>query len=381
MRVNVVGAGPAGLYAAILLRRARPDIVIHIAEQNQPDATFGFGVVFSDQALGFLRADDPETADLIEPHMRRWPDIVINHRGVRIVIDGIGFAGIGRLELLRLLQRRAADLGLIPRYGQRIESPDDLPEADLVIGADGLHSAVRGTDPAAFGAEITHLSNRFVWYGAAREFDALTQSFVETPFGRMNAHHYAYAQGRATFIVEMGAETFAQTGFAGMSEPEYRARCESFFAGVLEGSRLIANNPVWRQFPNLSCARWFAGNRVLVGDALHTAHFSIGSGTRLALEDVIALVRALQENGWDIAAALPAYQAARQPVLDKLVQAARRSADWYEDFGRHMDLEPWRFALSYIRRAGRLDAARLRALAPRFSAAIEARGIDLEGEA
>ncbi len=381
MRVNVVGAGPSGLYAAILLRRLRPDAVIHIAEQNLPDATFGFGVVFSDQALGFLRADDPETADLIEPHMRRWPDIVINHRCTRIVIDGIGFAGIGRLELLRLLQRRAADLGLEPCYGQRIESPGDLPEADLVIGADGLNSVVRGADPEAFGTEITHQANHFIWYGAEREFDALTQTFVDTPYGRMNAHHYSYAPGRATFIVEMGAETFARSGFAELPEPEYRARCEEFFKDVLEGARLVANNSYWRQFPNLSCGRWFAGNRVLVGDALHTAHFSIGSGTRLALEDVIALVRALQEHDWDIAAALPAYQAARQPVLGKLVQAARRSADWYEDFGRHMDLEPWPFALSYIRRAGRLDAARLRALAPRFTAVLEARGIDLEGVA
>jgi len=378
MRIAIIGAGPAGLYAAILLRRARPEAEIEVIEQNPPDATFGFGVVFSDQALGFLRADDPETADLIEPHMKRWSDIVINHRGERIAIDGVGFAGIGRLELLRLLQDRAAALGIRPAYNRRVGGPEDLPQADLVIGADGLNSVLRAADPAAFGEEITHQSNRFVWYGAAREFDALTQSFVETPVGRMNAHHYAYAPGRATFIVEMDAETFARSGFAAMDEPGYRARCEDYFADQLRGAPLIANNSHWRQFPNLSCARWHSGNRVLVGDALHTAHFSIGSGTRLALEDVIALVRALEDSGWDITAALPAYQAARQPVLDKLVAAARRSSDWYEEYARHMDLDPWRFALSYIRRAGRLDAARLRSLAPRFTAALEARGIDLE---
>lgn len=378
MRIAILGAGPAGLYAAILIRRARPDIELRVVEQNPKDATFGFGVVFSDEALGFLRADDPETADLIEPHMARWSNIVVNHKGTRIAIDGVGFAGIGRLELLRLLQDRAASLGIHPDYQTRVESPADLEPADLIIGADGLNSVVRAEDPAAFGEEISCLRNRFVWYGCDREFDALTQSFVETPHGRMNAHHYTYAPGRATFIIEMTPETFANTRFSEMPEPDYRAQCEGFFAEQLQGSRLIPNNSVWRQFPNLSCAAWHSGNRVLVGDALHTAHFSIGSGTRLALEDVIALVKALEGAGWDVDAALPAYQSARQPILEKLVGAARRSAAWYEAFDRHMDLDPWPFALGYIRRAGRLSPDRLRGLAPRFTAALEARGIDLE---
>ncbi|MEM9010924.1 MAG: FAD-dependent monooxygenase [Pseudomonadota bacterium] len=375
MRIAVIGAGPAGLYAAILLKRLRPDLEIEIFEQNPPDATFGFGVVFSDQALDFLRADDAETADLIEPHMQRWSDIVLNHRGARIAIDGVGFAGIGRLELLQLLQARAADLGIVPRYETLVEA---LPAADLVIGADGLNSRVRGGAPEAFGERITHLDNHFVWYGADREFDALTQTFIDTPHGPMNAHHYSYAPGRATFIIEMGPETFARSRFAEMEEPDYRAACEVLFAEQLQGAQLIPNNSVWRRFPNLDCTTWHHGNQVLVGDALHTAHFSIGSGTRLALEDVIALAKALEAAEWDVATALPAYQATRQPVLEKIVGAARRSADWYEEFGAHMALEPWPFALSYIRRAGRLDAARLRRLAPAFSAALEARGIDLE---
>ncbi len=378
MRIKILGAGPAGLYAAILLKRARPDLDVIVFEQNPADATFGFGVVFSDQALDFLRSDDPETADLIAPHMQRWSDIVVNHKGTSIAIDGVGFAGIGRLELLKLLQERAAQLGVVPRYDTRIATVDDLPPADLVIAADGLNSIVRQATPDAFGETMTDLDNRFVWYGADREFDALTQTFIDTEHGPMNAHHYSYAPGRATFIIEMEADTFARSGFGEMREPGYRAASEAYFAEQLQGARLVPNNSNWRRFPNLMCDTWHSGNRVLVGDALHTAHFSIGSGTRLALEDVIALVAALRDANWDVATALPAYQAARAPVLAKIVTAARRSAAWYEDFGAHMALDPWSFALSYIRRAGRLDAARLAKLAPEFTARLHQNGIDLE---
>lgn len=370
MQVLIVGAGPAGLYAAIRIRQARPDIELRVVEQNPRGATFGFGVVLSDEALGFLAAGDPATVAAIEPHLTRWRDIHILHRGEQVVLDGIGFSGIGRLDLLTLLQDRAAALGIHPEYGTRL---DALPRADLIIGADGLNSVVRAQGD--FGATLTHQRNHFVWYGTPRNFDALTQTFIDTPFGPMNAHHYSYAPGRGTFIVEMGPDTFARTGFAAMAEPAYRAVCEGLFAPALDGAPLIPNNSVWRHFPNLWCDRWFDGNRVLVGDALHTAHFSIGSGTRLALEDVVALVRALEAHGWDIPAALPAYQAARMPVLRKLVTAARASADWYDDFGARMALEPWPFALSYIRRAGRIDAARLGALCPDFAAQARARGL------
>jgi 2-polyprenyl-6-methoxyphenol hydroxylase-like FAD-dependent oxidoreductase len=375
MQITIVGAGPAGLYASIILKTARPDIDIRVVEQNPANATFGFGVVFSDEAMAFLRKDDPQTADLIEPHMTRWRDIHIKHRGQTIAIDGIGFAGIGRLELLKLLQARAAELDINPTYETRLEAIDEL-NSDLVIGADGLNSRVR--QAGDFGATFTHQTNRFVWYGTNREFEALTQTFIESRHGPMNAHHYSYAPGKATFIVEVAEDTFAASGFGAMDESTYRTACEEAFADVLEGAALIPNQSNWRQFPNLTCARWYNGNKVLVGDALHTAHFSIGSGTRLALEDVITLVDSLKQSDWNIAAALPAYQQTRQPVLTKLVKAARQSSDWYDDFETHMALEPWDFALSYIRRAGRLSGERLRALAPNFTAELARRGIALE---
>jgi 2-polyprenyl-6-methoxyphenol hydroxylase-like FAD-dependent oxidoreductase len=375
MKIAIVGAGPAGLYAAILLKRMRGDLDIDVVEQNAPDATFGFGVVFSDDALAFLRRDDSETADLIEPHMLRWRDIDVVHRGTRIAIDGMGFAGIGRLELLRLLQHRAAGLGIVPRYRVRVERIDEI-DADLVIGADGLNSAVRASGD--FGARIDLQQNHFVWYGTDRAFPALTQSFIDTPWGPMNAHHYSYAPGQSTFIIEMGPDTFAATGFAGMDEPACRAHCEGAFADVLEGASLIPNQSHWRRFPHLSCSRWYDGNRVLVGDALHTAHFSIGSGTRLALEDVIALGTALHDSEWNVARALPLYQDRRAPILAKIVAAARRSADWYDAFGTHMQLAPWAFALAYIRRAGRLSPERLQTLAPVFAASVAAQGLSLE---
>jgi len=377
VRIKIVGAGPAGLYAAILIRRARPDVEISIFEQNTSDATFGFGVVFSDQALGFLREDDPETVALVEPHMQRWSDIEVIHKGVRISIDGIGFAAIGRLDLLQLLQQRAAALDINPVYGCRLNIIDELGEADLIIGADGLNSIVRASSAEEFGERVETLSNRFIWYGAMRGFDALTQNFVETRLGKFNAHHYRYQTDRSTFIIETTDAIWRKAGFAKLDGETTRTVCEELFEDVLGGARLVDNNSVWRQFPNLSCERYFSGNRVLVGDALHTAHFSIGSGTRLALEDVATLVGGLESTGWELPTGLAQFQDARKPALQKIIKAATRSAFWYEAFDEHMALDPLRFALSYIRRAGRLDASKLRCFAPKFSAQLEANGISL----
>ncbi|NIR32311.1 MAG: NAD(P)-binding protein [Gammaproteobacteria bacterium] len=372
MKIAIVGGGPAGLYCAYLLKRLRREAQIRVFEQNPADATFGFGVVFSDQALGFLRDDDPETYDLITPQMEMWRDLTLRHQGQVIRIDGIGFSAIGRLRLLRLLQSRLVSVGLRPRFEHRLESLDEVADADVVVGADGVNSLVRSALSASFGTAITHYTNKFAWYGTRRPFQTLTQTFVRTAEGVFNAHHYRYAPDMSTFIVETNAPTWQRVGFADMDDEQTRRYCERVFAEVLDGQRLVSNKSVWRGFPRIRNERWTAGNVVLVGDALRTAHFSIGSGTRLALEDVIALVRALDERWGDVRAAFDAYETRRRPSVEKLLAAADSSAAWYERFEDHMALRPWDFAWSYITRSGRVDVDRLRAISPHFLEAYEA---------
>ncbi|MGH6790214.1 MAG: FAD-dependent monooxygenase [Pseudolabrys sp.] len=372
MRIAIIGAGPAGLYLAYLIKRRRADADVTVVEQNPANATFGFGVVFSDRALEFLRADDEETYAAIAPQMETWDDITLVHKNERVVIDGIGFAAIGRLKLLQLLQERLRSVGVAPAYERTVTSLDALDDHDLVVGADGVNSLVRNTFADEFGASVVAMNNRFAWFGTTREFDTLTQTFRHTPIGEFNAHHYRYAPGRSTFIVETDEESFRRAGFERMEEGDAWAFCEKIFADALGGARLISNNSVWRRFPQVHNARWRYGKHILIGDALHTAHFSIGSGTRLAMEDAIALDRALAEHSDDVNAALAAFEAARRPIVEKLVAGATASAAWYERFAEHMQLAPMEFAMSYLMRSGRIDIERLRALSPQFVARYEA---------
>jgi 2-polyprenyl-6-methoxyphenol hydroxylase-like FAD-dependent oxidoreductase len=367
MRIAILGAGPAGLYLAYLIKRRDPGADVTVIEQNAPDATFGFGVVFSDRALEFLREDDEATFAAIAPHMETWSDMTLDLKGERVVIDGIGFGAIGRLHLLQLLQARAASAGVTPVFGRAVQSLDELAGYDLVVGADGVNSLVRRSHAQGFGASVGYLTNRFAWFGTAKRFETLTQTFIAAGEGEFNAHHYRHAPDMSTFVVEMNAATFERMRFAQMDEAASRAACEKLFAGTLDGQTLISNNSVWRQFPLVHNARWSHGNCVLLGDALHTAHFSIGSGTRLAMEDAIALDKALAARR-DVPAALAAYETARRPILEKLVAGANGSAQWYERFAGHMQLAPVDFAMSYITRSGRVDVDRLRKLSPLFVA-------------
>ena len=371
MRVVIIGGGPAGLYLGYRLKRREPQAEIRIFEQNPAGATFGFGVVFSDQALAFLGEDDPETLAAIAPHMESWQDITLIHRGENIAIDGIGFAAIGRLKLLQLLDARTRSVGIEPSYGRVIATLDEVADADLIVGADGVNSVVRRAHIGEFGTTSAHLRNRFAWFGTTRPFATLTQTFRQTEFGHFNAHHYRYAPDASTFIVEIDDQTFARAGLERMSEPDAKRLCEEVFAETLDGHKLISNHSIWRQFPVIRNARWSYGNRVLIGDALHTAHFSIGSGTRLALEDAIALDKALASHARDIPAALKAYEQSRRPILEKILAGADRSAAWYEDFASHMQRDPIDFALAYVTRSGRVDSNRLRQISPRFAARYE----------
>ncbi len=252
----IIGAGPAGLYLAYRLKRRLPDADVRIYEQNPADATFGFGVVFSDQALAFLQADDAETAAAITPHMQTWSDMQLNHRGEVITLDGVGFSAIGRLELLQLLQQRAADVGVTLGFNEQVSDLAELDWADVIVGADGLNSMVRRAHEGDFGTSLSYFDNKFAWFGTSKEFDTLTQTFVETEWGAFNAHHYRYAPGRSTFIVECGRETWHRAGFRSLDPEITRDRCENIFADVLDGHPLIANKSDWRSFPMLWNARW-----------------------------------------------------------------------------------------------------------------------------
>ena len=371
MRIAVIGGGPGGLYFAYLWKKLHPDADIDLFEQNAAGATWGFGVVFSEQALEFLRADDPGTVDAIAPRMQSWRNITLNLRGESVEIDGVGFSSIGRLDLLTILQQRASSAGVTPRYDTLIRSVDQLADYDLIVAADGLNSFVRRAFEGDFGTSLSYSANKFAWYGTTKRFETLSQTFVATELGAFNAHHYRYAPSMSTFLIECDPATWQRYGFADKTIEESQAVCEKIFASTLDGHRLVSNKSVWRNFPWIWNERWSFKNMVLIGDALHSAHFSIGSGTRLAIEDAIALVKALEAER-DISRALVRYQTERQPIVKKLVTAARTSADWYEKFSDHMKLDLSDFAYSYITRSGRIDDARLRAMSPLFMARYEA---------
>jgi len=370
----VVGAGPAGLLFSLLIKRRFPEWDVRVVEQNPADATFGFGVVFSEGALAFLERDAPDLHAGLTARMESWPMQRIVHRGERVDVDGNGFSAIGRLQLLQFLQALCRDAGVPVEYGRPVASIAELGKADLVVGADGVNSMVRREREAAFGARIEWLNNRFAWYGVALPFECLTLTFRESEWGAFVAHHYRYSPTMSTFIVECDEATWRRAGLDRASDAESRAICERVFAEDLAGRPLVSNKSIWRRFPLLWNERWSAGNAVLIGDALRTMHFSIGSGTRAAFEDAIALDRAFGVAGDDVPRALAEFERGRRPVVEKLHAAANRSSYWYEEFPARMArFDALGLAYDYMTRSGRMTDERLREMAPKFMARVEAR--------
>lgn len=372
MKISIVGAGPAGLYFACLLRRGDRSHEIRIVEQDARDLTFGFGVAFSQRALDRLRIQDEETWATVWPHLEFWNDSIVSLNGETVRIDGMGYAGIGRLRLLHVLQDQAQRLGIRPDYGHTVRSPGEFRDSDLIVGADGANSVIRDFSRQGFGAKLAHFTNRFAWFGTRRRFDALTHTFLDTPHGAFNAHHHRHTPDMSTFVVEVDEATFLRCGFETMEPQKSQEFCETIFAPVLAGEPLIGNRSFWRRFPRISNQNWSQGNQVLLGDALHTAHFSIGSGTRMAMEDAIALADALNRHGNDPASALVQFEQARRPDAERLIAAADASAQWYEGFALHMKLPLLEFAMSYVTRSGRVDVGRLQRCSAGFMAEYEA---------
>ncbi len=374
MKTRILGAGPAGLYFAALMKRLDPSHDIAIFDRTARDATWGFGVVFSDRALEFLRGDDEALYQYLTPHLENWPNITIVHNDTAIPIAGNGFASIGRLELLTLLYDYVEQLGVKVHFDTEITTLAQMGDADLVVGANGAFSSIRGENEDRFGTTTDWRLNKFIWYGSTKTFDSLTLTFRETDLGVFCAHHYRYDPDRSTFLVEVENATWQRAGFEAMSPSDTIRHCERVFAPDLCGHRIISNNSLWRRFPAIWNERWSFDNVVLLGDALRTAHFSIGSGTRLAMEDSVALFKAFREVGTrDIPTALALFQQERMPPMRKIWEAANASLRWYEDMDRLVrTLSPVEFAYSYMTRTGRVDHAEVRRRDPKLAAAYEA---------
>jgi anthraniloyl-CoA monooxygenase len=372
VNVAIVGAGPAGLYLAILLKRDDPSHRVTVYERNRAEDTFGFGVVFSDETLENVGAADPETNQAMAAAAARWEDIEIHYRGTVIRSTGHRFSGVERKTLLDLLARRAQALGVEILWRQEIRdlSDCDLPAADLIVAADGVASLIRDRLSEQFQPHLDWRRNRFVWLGSTRPFPAFTFYFKPSPAGLWRTHAYQYAPGRSTFIVEAREDTWKASGLDENDERATAGYLERLFEDELQGHALQTNRSIWRRFPTVRNTRWYSGNVVLLGDAAHTAHFSVGSGTKLAMEDAIALAAALGA-GLSIPDALAIYEAGRKPQVESLQRAAQASLEWFESVERYHDTEPLQFAFNLLTRSLRITHDNLKLRDPALVAQVD----------
>jgi len=371
MRITIIGGGPAGLYFALLMKQQDPGHAVTLIERDGPDDTFGWGIVFSDQTFDYLRDSDVPSFERITAACEKWDNVDIVHRGECISVRGNRFSGIARITFLRVLQDRCRELGVDLRFHHPVTSLDDLSPRDLLVGADGANSLVRRAHESVFRPTVGHGRNKYIWLGTRRLFHGLTLTFVQHETGLFTAHSYKFDRHTSTFIVECSEETWRNAALDRKGEAETCRFLEAVFADHLQGHPLLAKNFLrWLNFPLVHNARWHGESIVLLGDALHTAHFSIGSGTKLALEDAIVLAGACAAEPGP-ARALPLFEATRRSRVEQYQQAALDSLHWFEDVGDHMHLDPLPFAVEAMTRSRRVDVEKLRQRDPAFVDAYE----------
>jgi anthraniloyl-CoA monooxygenase len=372
VRINIIGGGPAGMYFAILMKTANSGHEITVYERNGPDDTFGWGVVFSGKTLRNLREADAESHAEITRAFEAWNNVDIVHRDSKVSIHGNSFSGIARLQLLKILQRRCEQLGVELLFHTEVPDVDPLrTSCDLLVAADGINSTTRKQYSNYFVPSLDVRPNRYIWYGTNRLFHGLTLTFRENAAGVFDAHSYKFNKTTSTFIVECDPETWDTAGFSAMSDDGTREYLEAVFAKDLGGQPLLSNNSKWINFLLVRNEKWFFENVLMIGDALHTAHFSIGSGTKLALEDAIALFECFGRTQ-TVAAALREFASSRKPVIEEYQAAAYESMRWFENARQYLKLSPIELALALMMRSGRVSYEDLKRRDPEFISNYEA---------
>ncbi len=379
MRIAVIGGGPGGLYFSALMKQLDPTHDITVWERNAADDTFGFGVVFSDETLGGIENADPVIAQRMGEQFARWTDIDILFGGETHTIGGQGFAAMGRKELLQLLQERCLELGVSIRFSTLAPDVDELMgEYDLVLAADGINSQVRAKHAAHFGPDLDQRVSKYMWLGTDRVFEAFTFAVLHTPHGIMQLHGYPYSDQGSTFLIEMHEDVWRDAGFdatenevfpPGVSDMRSVDKIRGFFADVLDGHDVLTNNSKWLNFTTVRNQHWHHENLVILGDSAHTAHFSIGSGTKLAMEDALALAACLHEHD-SLEVALDAYEQERRPVVASTQRAAQASLEWFERIGQYADQDPLQFSFNLLTRSRRITLENLALRDPEFASRV-----------